>query len=192
MPTWTDTPPPGGSQFAFRILRTPADRPLSAVATSTDIVGCCTHFVRNRTIPCDGTDRCQACAEGFSWRWHGYLAAILTTTLEHFLFEFTAAASDTLSNYLKVHDQLRGCWIKAYRPSRRPNGRVVLECKPTDPAKTRLPDPPNVHQILCHIWNIPFDPADLCPNLRNVGQDFATPPDKGDGRYRLHEPKPTK
>lgn len=139
----------------MRILRTPSTKPIVAIATSTDVLGCITHFARNRTIPCEGAKDCPWCLEGHSWRWHGYLSAILTETLEHFLFEFTAAASSTFQQYQRLQNTMRGCYFKASRPSLKHNGRVVIACKPADEARLRLPEPPDVKKILCHIWNIP-------------------------------------
>ncbi|KKL13131.1 hypothetical protein LCGC14_2528840, partial [marine sediment metagenome] len=83
MPKWQSAPPADQPGFSLRILRTPTNKPIVAYVTSTDVIGCITHFARNRTIPCEGQDNCTWCEEGFSWRWHGYLAALLTDTLEH-------------------------------------------------------------------------------------------------------------
>lgn len=184
MPKWIDQPPADVGPYAFRILRTPADKPISGIITCTDLVGCNTHYLKNRTIPCEGVDKCEACAQDHSWRWHGYVSAVITPGLEHVLFECTATASDTFSNYLQIYQNLRGCWFRAWRPSRRHNGRVVIECKTTDPAKTRLPDPPNIKAILCHIWNVQntnaHDVGLLRPPFRHVHVDAS----KDDGRNR--------
>ena len=154
MPRWTNEPPKEPTGFSLRILRTPAAKPLVGIVTSTDILGCNTHYVNHRTLPCEGSETCQFCAEGHSWRWHGYLAAMLTDSLEHILFEFTATASNTFSNYHQLHQNMRGCMFKANRPSGRTNGRVVIQCRPADTQRHRLPEPPDVKNILCHIWNI--------------------------------------
>jgi hypothetical protein len=184
MPTWSTIPPPDEAPYAFRIVRTPAKGTLSAVATATEVTGSNTHFAHNRTLPCEGPDQCKLCAEGYSWRWHGYLSAVLTATLEHVLFEFTAAASDTFQNYYLLHVNMRGCWFAAHRPSGRPNGRVVITCKYADPQRMRLPDPPDVRAILCHIWNVKADHAVDIGRTRQFGADIGIIPYEGDGRYR--------
>lgn len=189
MPLWTPEPPPQHSGYTLRIARTPAKGTLRAIITATDVTGVCTHFAKNRTIPCEGTDKCTWCAEGFSWRWHGYVSCILTDTLEHVIFEFSAAASDTFRNYLQLHGTLRGCIFTATRPSQRFNGRVVISCKPSDPQRQRLPDPPNVPKLLCHVWNVQYTPD---PGLVARLRDFAqiNPNDLGDdGRYRQKQPQ---
>jgi len=155
MPNWSSEPPKEKDGFALRILRTPQAKAIKAIITSTDVLGCCTHFVRNRTLPCEGQETCPWCAEGLSWRWHGYVAALLVDSLEHFLFEFTANASDTFRNYQKLHDNLRGCYFQATRPSQRHNGRVVIQARPADQHRVHLPDPPDIKKLLCHLWNIP-------------------------------------
>ncbi len=154
MPQWTTEPPKQPHGFSLRILRTPPTKAIVAIVTSTDVLGCNTHYVNHRTLPCEGSETCKFCQDGHSWRWHGYLAAMLQDTLEHVLFEFTATASTTFANYQKLHQNMRGCLFKASRPSGRTNGRVVIQCRPADTQRHVLPDPPDVKIILCHIWNI--------------------------------------
>ncbi len=160
MPRWTNEPPKQPHGFSLRILRTPPAKAIVAIVTATDVLGCNTHYVNHRTLPCEGMETCKFCQEGHSWRWHGYLAAILQDSLEHVLFEFTAAASDTFANYQKLHNNMRGCYFKASRPSGRTNGRVVIQCRPADTQRHCLPAPPDVKNILCHIWNVQNTLAD--------------------------------
>lgn len=172
MPKWQNKPPTDHQNFALRIIRTPQAKPIAAYVTSTDINGCPTHYARNRTLPCEGEDECPHCQEGLSWRWHGYLAAILTETLEHFIFEFTATAAETFENYLLLHNTMRGCFFKAHRPSGRANGRVVIQAKPGDQERIRLPNPPNVEKILCHIWNVPYLTGQTVYNPERPGKQI--------------------
>jgi len=157
MPIFSTAPPELPDGFVFRIIRTPADKPFVAIATCTDPVGANTHFANNRTVPCEGSDLCPLCHEGFSRRWHGYLSAIVPTTLEHVLFEFTAHASDSFTNYYQLHGTMRFCHFKAFRPSRRHNGRVIIHTTPADERRHVLPDPPNIQRVLCHIWNVKYN-----------------------------------
>jgi len=168
MPKWENTPPKDTAGLALRIIRTPASKPITAIVTSTDIVGCRTHFAAHRTIPCEAPDRCELCDQGHSWRWHGYVAAILTASLEHVIFEFTAAASDTFYHYQRLHNDIRGCWFQAQRPSGRPNGRVIIKAKPQDQTRLRLPDPPDLQRILCHIWGVPYQPQPTLSTMRQA------------------------
>lgn len=194
MPRWSNAPPKGSDQPSFRIIRTPADKSLTAIITSPDIVGCATHFVQNRTVPCEQDDQkgivCQHCAAGHSWRWHGYLSAILTTSHEHVLFEFTGPPSDTFRNYLLHAGSLRGCLFTARRPSGRPNGRVVIACKSIDQTTLRLPAPPNIRNILSRVWNIQSDNVTPCPSSRPPIKNSNVAPSKADGRYRSAQSKP--
>lgn len=184
MDPWPDQPPETERRLAFRILRTPAAKPLVAIATAHELVGRMTHFAKNRTVPCEGEDACPWCQEGHSRRWHGYLAAVLTDSYEHFLFEFTATASDTFKNYLVVNDTMRGCKFRSHRPNARTNGRVVISCTRLDEMKLRLPDSPNVKKILCHIWNIQYNENQPTGMLRPPFKDVGLMPDDGDGRYK--------
>lgn len=184
MPTWTDQPPSDPSGFAVRIVRTPADKPLVAVVTSHKIQGCPTHFARHRTIPCEKPNKCPWCDDGYSFRWHSYLGAVLGESYEHIIFETTALATETFKTYYEQNGSLRGCKFQARRPSKRANGRVVIACKRIDESKIRLPDELDIRRILCHIWNIKFDPTAFNGPARRLAEHIGTVPKDGDGRYR--------
>lgn len=187
MPQWSDSPPAAGDNPSFRIIRTPAEATVSAIVTCLDLVGCPTHFVHNRTVPCEGTEVCKHCEAGHSWRWHGYLSAVLTQTHEHVLFEFTAPAADTFRNYITAAGQIRGCHFTARRPTKRPNGRVLINCKSTDQARIRLPAPPDVKKLLCRIWNIQATTTEEKSSSRLPIKNATPDKQNGDGRYSSEE-----
>jgi len=184
MPIFTETPPDLPDGYVFRIVRTPPKGTLQAVVTSTEVVGCNTHFANNRTVPCEGSGNCPLCDDGFSKRWHGYLSCILTTSLEHVLFEFTAHASDTFKNYNQLHNTLRACLFKAFRPSGRANGRVIIHTAPGDETRIRIPDPPDIKRLLCHIWNVRYDREQPTYMGRPPFKTVAVDDNGQDGRYR--------
>lgn len=157
MPKWISEPPEIDQTYAHRIVRTPSDRPLVAIVTSDYPMGCRTHFANNRTVPCEGDHDCEACGRGLSFRWHGYVGALLVTTLEHVIFEYTAPVAKTFANYIDNHFNLRGCKFEATRPGKRPNSRVVIQCKPADLNHWRLPEQPKLALLLCHIWGVAYD-----------------------------------
>jgi hypothetical protein len=184
MPTWTEFPDHQKGPYAFRVVRTPAKGTLTGLITCTNVSGCPTHFTKNRTIPCEGQDNCQACAAGISWRWHGYVSCILSPGLEHVLFEFTAAASDTFKTYFAMNGTMRACKFTAHRPSGKTNGRIAIACTRMDEQTLRIPEPPDLRRLLCHLWNIPYTMVDddeiHRPPFRHVG----VAPDHDDGRNR--------
>lgn len=63
MPTFSSDVPRDPRGPAFPIIRTPASRPLTAIITSPNLVGCYTHYFKGRTTPCEGAD-CQLCLQG--------------------------------------------------------------------------------------------------------------------------------
>jgi len=63
MPTFTHDVPTDPRGPAFPIVRTPPGRPLTAIVTSPNLVGCYTHYFKGRTTPCDSTP-CHLCAIG--------------------------------------------------------------------------------------------------------------------------------
>lgn len=184
MDPWSDTPPETDNPHSFDIVRTPASKPLIAIVTSLEIAGRMTHFANNRTVPCEGEDKCPWCQAGHSRRWHGYLAAVSMDTYQHFLFEFTAKASDPFKNYILQYNHVRACQFKAYRPSGKTNGRIRISCRKLDETRLALPEPPNVKRILSHIWNIPYTENQPPGMNRPPFKDIGLIPDNGDGRYK--------
>jgi len=185
MPIWSPIPPPQDRAVPYRIVRVPASGDLKGIVTTPDIVGCNTHYVGHRTIPCEGPDACKACAEGHSWRWHAYVGLLLTTTLEHTILELTAAASDPLRTYYDLHNTVRACRITAKRPSGRLNGRIVLACQATDELRVRLPAPPNIQKILSHLWGIKYDAPEKAILARPPAVQMYVTPGEDDARYKL-------
>ena len=162
MPNFTNRPPAEPRGPAFPLQRTPTSKPLIAIITCDDLIGCPTHFFKGRTQPCSAPD-CEACLEQVSWRWHGYVSALNVTTHEHFIFEMTAQATDALVAYRKQHDTLRGCLFEARRLHARQNARVILRCKPADLQQISLPTPPNLEHALSILWNLPTPDINLAP-----------------------------
>jgi len=184
MPNWTTTPPTTDEHHAFRILRTPTDQSFEAIVTAVEIAGTYTHYVSNRTIPCEGPPDCEHCQEGHSFRWHGYLSCIVPKTYEHCIFEFTKIPGKTFANYRQIHQEMRGCHFRSSRPSKRINGRVIISCKQYDANRYSLPKPPNIRQILCHIWNVQYKNTIQQYDPEHLAQQVIAAPNKRDGRYR--------
>lgn len=179
MPKWQNDPPTDHSQSGYRLVRTPAAHALLAHVLCEDLVGCPTHFVGNRTIPCEAPN-CESCSAGISWRWHGYLAVLLDATQEIAIFECTARAAEAFKQYHQRYGTLRGCHFKAMRHNARQNGRVLIQAKPGDLAKITLPKPPDVRKLLCHIWNIApkqveVPDAQTRPPFKNIKVDRDQP-----------------
>ncbi len=154
MPTFNTRPPTESQSSGYRLLRTPTNHALQALVLSDNILGCNTHFVGNRTIPCENPN-CEPCASGISWRWHGYLLVMLDGTHEKAIFEMTARASTGFQEYFQRHTTLRGCKFKASRLNQRNNGRILIQLKQADLTNITLPDALPLEKLLCHIWNIP-------------------------------------
>lgn len=154
MPQFSNEAPDQTTAQGIRLVRTPAATPITAHVLSDRLLGCPTHFVNNRTIPCETPD-CVPCQSGIEWRWHAWLAIQLSNTQEVVLFEMTAKASETFKDYFKRYGTTRGAAFKAVRHNQKSNGTVLIQAKPADLAKVTLKEAPNVGKLLCHIWNIP-------------------------------------
>lgn len=155
MPTFSDRPPADPRGPSFQIVRTPTGKPLVAIVTSENLVGCYTHFYKRRTIPCERGD-CEPCRQGIPFRWHAYLSAYLSGSHLHCLFECTAQAAERFVEYREAHGTLRGCQFTASRMSYAPNARIVITTKPADLGRITLPKPPHIPNVLAILWNLPL------------------------------------
>lgn len=160
MPQFSNGPPDDSRGQALPLRRCPPNRPLTAVITCDDLVGCPTHFFGGRTVPCE-VENCKPCLEGISWRWHGYVSAYLIKAKLHFLFEMTARCAEVLIQYRQAHGSLRGCLFEATRPSGNANGRVYMQTKPIDLEGIPVPRPPDLPKLLSMIWNLPARDAEI-------------------------------
>lgn len=156
MPTFSNKIPEDPRGQSFPIVRTPIAHPLTAIVTSEDLVGTYTHYYKGRTAPCEQPD-CEPCRDGLPYRWHNYLSAYQLSKGLHFLFECTAKAGEPFIEYRKKYNTLRGCMFESQRYSNKPNGRVLIRCKPADLQGILLPKPPHLIRALCILWNVPFD-----------------------------------
>ena len=153
MPQFSQQPPKETHQHSFRLIRTPASPPFKGFVISDKLVGCPTHYVGNRTVPCEQNE-CEPCENGIGWRWHGYLLVMVQASAEIVIYEMTATAAEKFTEYYQRHDTLRGCHFQASRVNNRPNGRVLVIAKPADLNQIHLPKDIDVKKLLSHIWNI--------------------------------------
>ncbi len=165
MPTFDHQPPTDIGRSGYRLIRTPPAAVLTAHVISERLVGCRTHFVGNRTIPCEHPN-CDPCNSGVPWRWKGYMAIIIDATQEIVIFETTARAAAPFTEYHQRYGTTRGCHFRASRLNQRPNGRILVQLKPGDLAKVNLPPAPKVEKLLCHIWNVPETQAVIAPTTQ--------------------------
>lgn len=152
--SFSNAPPTDDRSFGLTLIRTPADRPLVAVITSDDLVGCNTHYWGGRTVPCQ-RPVCKPCADGIPFRWHGYVGVFSPTTGKHALLELTAQACDPIAQYVLAHGTTRGAKIECSRHGRKQNGRVWTAISEAKSIPANLPDAPNIPAILAVIWNMP-------------------------------------
>lgn len=156
MSLFSSEPPEDPRGQTLQLCRTPAQRPIRLICTSTEMTGCRTHFWHGRTVPCF-YPLCSPCGEGMPWRWHGWVGAYAPRTHQHLLFEVTAQASNAFKQYRKANGTLRGVAIEASRPSKQANGRLLLRLTACDVSGINLPDAPNVMAVLSILWNIKLE-----------------------------------
>lgn len=154
MPNWSNEVPDSPRGPALPIRRTPSNRPLTAIVTSEDLIGCYTHFYKGSTVPCTEPD-CPAHLDGIPYRWHSYMTAVDCQNNLHFIFEVTALGAKYFTDYRDIHNSLRGCKFQAQRWNNRPNGRILIQMKPCDQAERHLPEPPDLAKCMAILWSLP-------------------------------------
>lgn len=156
MPKWSSEIPESPRGPALPIRRTPAGKPLEAIVTSFDLIGCFTHYWRGSTHPCEG-DKCEACSEGLPYRWHAYMTACDFFSHLHFIFECTAISAEFFTAFRAKYMSLRGCHFKATRWNNRPNGRILIRTQMADMDKLALPEPVDLKKCMAILWSLPAD-----------------------------------
>jgi len=169
MPTWTKSPPEDQRGPAMPLVRTPAARPLNAVVTSPTLIGTDTHFWGGHTVPCERPD-CDACKNGITYNWHGYLSAYNPNDQLHFIFEMTAQAAQVFVEYQKENKTLRCCQFEAYRWRRAKNGRVIIRCEHSAIPEHALPRAPDLTKVMAVIWRLPIPTVQTDGIHRNVSR----------------------
>ncbi len=187
MSLFSNEPPEEARGHSLAICRTPAQKPLIAICTSDQILGCPTHYWHGRTVPHFEED-CTPCSEGSPWRWHGWVGAYNPKLQQHALFEMTAQATDPFKDYRLANATIRGAKFTATRPSHRVNGRLMIVLAACNLAGVTLPAAPHVMAVLSILWNIPLSRLEQSgttkelPRLRaNADPDSSTDASNGQG-----------
>lgn len=173
MPDWTNQVPKDPRGYALPIQRTPANRPLQAIITSPDLIGCYTHFWHGSTVPCTLPD-CEPHRDGIPFRWHAYMSAVDLFNHLHFIFEVTAIGATHFTTYREQHGTIRGCQFISKRWKSRPNGRLLIQTKPADLAEINIPAAPDLKKCMAIIWSLPetdvatngINPEQQTPQIR--------------------------
>lgn len=179
MPNWSHDVPADPANHGLPLRRTPARANLIGVITSDEMIGCDTHYFHARTLPCERPN-CEACNEGFPFRWHSYVSYWDPKQQEHAILELTAQAAEHLVTYKQAHGTLRGCLFQASRVGARPNGRVLLRCKPADLTKLPLPSAPDLEVVLSVVWNVQQSAANAV-TLQDFAPSDGSPPASANG-----------
>lgn len=156
MPNWSRNVPDSPRGPALPIRRTPPGKPLQAIVTSEDLLGCYTHYWHGSTCPCEGS-HCEPCGEGLPFRWHSYLTAIDSFSNLHFIFEVTALGATAFIEYREHNSTIRGCLFQARRWNNRANGRILIQTKTADLTTLALPKAPDLRKCMAILWNLPAD-----------------------------------
>lgn len=151
MSFWT-TKAPDPREFAtIRLMRVPTAGAILGVITSEEVLGCYTHWDTYRTQPCPGNG-CPLCLQGQPKRWQGYISIQDQTTQKQAVIQLTALAAQQLEQERARYGHLRGLLTQFSRAAKRPNGRILVQCRQLPNPPTDLDPPVNIPKYMALIW----------------------------------------
>lgn len=155
---WTSEPPPAAKSTTLSLRRC-GPKPTFGIATLDKPLGVWTHFFKGRTRPHITQGPCEACTEGHTARWKGYLTLFTPATGDHWIQEFTLNAWEGLESGIRAHGTLLGHQIGFARTKPSPNAPLRAEVYAPVCDLRLLPATPDLKSLLCRIWSI--DPITL-------------------------------
>lgn len=151
MTIWTNEPSDANNLSPTRLIRTRPGKPLTALITSDQLLGCYVHFWRGRTTPCNGAT-CEACNDNRLKRWYGWVSACTLAMTENVILEITAACCDPIKDYVRTHGRLRGAQLFLERATAKQNSRLIARITESKHSPDVLPAALDVVHVLEHIW----------------------------------------
>lgn len=163
---------PAGDGFpGYDIITPRGAEVLVGVVQSRRVVGCMTHWVDDRSVPCPGSKHgCIHCLRSAVRRWRGYLWFILKLRSRLSILQLTEQAVYPHHSRLTGRScPIAGAEAKVRREGGMSRGKVILALGPGDPAKA-LPefDLPDLQKTLLRIWYGPTGGWDG-PRLGDAG-----------------------
>lgn len=161
---WSDTPPTQTDLHSADLRRCPPGGMPPAIILVDWITGNELHWWNGRSFPHLAND-CPACAAKRARVWKGYLACLELKTRKIFILEITPNCTEPLAAYKLTFGSLRGAQIKLERSATKINGRVTATVTPAALGGLELPQPPDVRNILRHMWQTDHRAADDKPEV---------------------------
>jgi hypothetical protein len=151
MPLWSTTPPDPHEFATIRLMRVPQSGSLLGLITSEEVLGCYTHWDTYRTQPCPG-DGCPLCLDGQPKRWQGYLSLQSQSTQKQVVVQITALAAQQLQQEKARYGHIRGLLADFSRVAKRPNARILVQCRQLPQPPLDLVQPVNIPKYMALIW----------------------------------------
>jgi len=151
MSIWSSAAPDPREFATIRLIRVPTSGGVTGLITANEVIGCYTHWDTYRTQPCPG-DGCPLCLDGQPKRWQGYLSLQSQTTQRQVVLQITALAAQQLHQEKVRYGYIRGLLAEFSRAAKRPNGRILVQCRQLPNAPTDLSEPVNIPKYMALIW----------------------------------------
>lgn len=149
---WTNVPPEG-TEAKPDILSPKPGQTLDLVILSDSVLGVETHYLGERTRPCEGDEEsCLGCRAHLQTRWKGYLVVWIGNGKPQAIAELTTEAYRRCPPLQNPKVSLRGHKLRLTRAAGKPNGRVRAELGEFMLGWENAPLPLDLECALYRIW----------------------------------------
>lgn len=156
-PEFLARPPEGIMEPQWAIRRVPADKKMTVVILSHNLVGCYTHFFRGCTVSCPSHGHCEACENGTPRRWHSWFGGWNPKNDFRAIVEITPRVIEAFDSAFRKERTLRGKEVTLHRAPAKPNGKLYASIVDAGVSKDVLPKAPDVAKHLMRMWGYTVD-----------------------------------
>ncbi len=131
---------------------------LTAIILSQRVLGVYTHWVGQRSLPCNSRDGEHCLVDHRTagrYRWQGWCAVLPVAGTAPGFVSLTEAVVKA-NPYLRTAKTLRGATLHLWRSGENKESKMLCRVSAGDTVRNDLPIPPSTVEFLCRLWNIQY------------------------------------
>ena len=131
---------------------------LTAIVLSQRVLGVFTHWVGQRSLPCNSRDGEHCLVDHKTsgrYRWQGWVAVLPISGQVPGFVSITENVAKK-NPYLRTAKTLRGATIHLWRSGENKESQMLCKLSAESEPRSDLPIPPSTVEFLCRLWNIPY------------------------------------
>lgn len=153
-PEFASELPPQRAMPRYEIIRTPTKRRVTFLCLSETVLIMPTHWIRNRTTPCDQHHLAGGCQHESEMRWKCYVAVYAPPNGQTLILEMTDHGGESVIAAEKLYHCLRGRRITVWRSGTKDNSPVNALISPSIDPTVACPPCPDVKAFLLRMWYV--------------------------------------